>query len=190
MIGIQNPQSGIHNKALLDYLTCADGLKWGDQIVIIIFYVHRELACSEINVLFHGYYHICLDPLLRSAITKLTRFKMTFWKRSCLPFTKSFRKIRLVKWNTTFWVGSFRWQISESNETSEKVVLMFQTEIRVPCFQSHFWHCHLHAFAVVFRKMKLISTNGKHDSGTKLTSPEFCVPFAQTVDRPVCSCKW
>ena len=66
---------------------------------------------------------------------------------------------------------------------------MFQTEIRVPFFQSHLGH-HLHAFAVVFRKMKLICTNSKHDSGTKLTSPEFCVPFAQTVDRLVCPCKW
>ena len=66
---------------------------------------------------------------------------------------------------------------------------MFQTEIRVPFFQSHLWH-HLYAFAVVFRKMKLICTNSKHDSGTKLTSPEFCVPFAQTVDRLVCPCKW
>ena len=149
MIGIRNsaqgipnpasdPQSGIQNKALLDYLTCADGLKWGDQIVIVIFHVYRELACSEINVLFHGYYHICLDPSLRSAITKLTRFKMTFWKRSCLPFTKSFRKIRFVKWNTTFWVGSFRWEISESNGTSEKVVLFFRTECSKRKFVFHF----------------------------------------------------
>ena len=25
---------------------------------------------------------------------------------------------------------------------------------------------------------------------SKFTSPEFCVPFALTVDRPVCPCKW
>ena len=32
--------------------------------------------------------------------------------------------------------------------------------------------------------MELICT--KRDSGTKFASPEFCVPFTQTVDRPVC----
>ena len=97
------------------------------------------LACSEISAFVHGYHDICLDPLLRSAITKLTRVKMTFWKRSCLPFTKSFRKIRLVKWNTTFWVGSFQWRISESNGTSEKVVLFFRTECSKRKFVFHFF---------------------------------------------------
>ena len=37
--------------------------------------------------------------------------------------------------------------------------------------------------------MELICTNGKRDSGTKFTSPEFCLPFAQTANRPVCPCK-
>ena len=31
--------------------------------------------------------------------------------------------------------------------------------------------------------MKLICTNDKRDSETKFTSPEFCFPFAQTVNR-------
>ena len=33
--------------------------------------------------------------------------------------------------------------------------------------------------------MELIGTNGKCDSGTKFISPEFCVPFVQTVNRLV-----
>ena len=48
---------------------------------------------------------------------------------------------------------------------------IFQMEIRVPCSQSHLWH-QFHAFAAVFRQMKLICTNGKRDSGTKLTTDE------------------
>ena len=32
--------------------------------------------------------------------------------------------------------------------------------------------------------MELICLNGNRDSGTKFTSPEFCLPFSQTVDRP------
>ena len=36
----------------------------------------------------------------------------------------------------------------------------------------------------------LIGTSGKCDSGAKFTSPEFCVPYTQTMDRPVCPCKW
>ena len=35
-----------------------------------------------------------------------------------------------------------------------------------------------------------ICTSGKHDSGKKFTSPKFCVPFVQTVNRPVYLCKW
>ena len=31
--------------------------------------------------------------------------------------------------------------------------------------------------------------NGKRDSGTKFTSLEFCLSFAQAVNRPVCSSK-
>ena len=36
---------------------------------------------------------------------------------------------------------------------------------------------------------ELICTNGKCDSGTNFTIAEFCLPFAQTVNQPVCSCK-
>ena len=38
--------------------------------------------------------------------------------------------------------------------------------------------------------MELICTNGKRDSGTKFISPELCLPFAQTVNWPVCPCKY
>ena len=46
-------------------------------------------------------------------------------------------------------------------------------------------------FAVHFRLMEVICTNGKRDNGKKFKfiSPEFCVPLAQTVDQPVCRCK-
>ena len=36
----------------------------------------------------------------------------------------------------------------------------------------------------------MIGTNGKRHSGTKFTSPGFCLPFTQTVNQPVCPCKW
>ena len=34
-------------------------------------------------------------------------------------------------------------------------------------------------------KEELICANDKRDSGRKFISPEFCSPFAQTVNRPV-----
>ena len=57
-----------------------------------------------------------------------------------------------------------------------------------------------HSFKVIFDNSlrisrpffglkELIFANEKHDSGMKFTCPEFCVPFAQTVNRPVCPCK-
>ena len=30
----------------------------------------------------------------------------------------------------------------------------------------------------------LIGTSGKRDSGIKFTSPQFCIPYTQTMDRP------
>ena len=75
------------------------------------------------------------------------------------------------KVNGTRLSGSLQRKISGSNGTSEKVAPVSP-------------------LAAVFRKMKLICTNGKRDSGTKLTSPEFCLPFTQTVNRAVCRCKW
>ena len=42
-----------------------------------------------------------------------------------------------------------------------------------------------------FRQMEPICTNGRFwDSVTKFTSPKFCLPFTQTVDRPAALCKW
>ena len=34
--------------------------------------------------------------------------------------------------------------------------------------------------------LPVVCTNSNRDSETKFTSPEFCLPFAQTIDRPVC----
>ncbi|CAH3025521.1 unnamed protein product [Porites evermanni] len=45
------------------------------------------------------------------------------------------------------------------------------------------------ASPAVFRLKELICINGKHESGTIFTIPEFCFPFAQTVNRLVCLCK-
>ena len=38
--------------------------------------------------------------------------------------------------------------------------------------------------------MELIFTNRKRDSGARFGSPEFCVPFTQTVNRLVVPYKW
>ena len=98
----------------------------------------------------------------------------------CLPFTKIFPKIRLEsKWNTTLWVvlsKNFREQQNiwkggpvfsgrnipnwNSCSISSKPSLKPGSGLR-----GRFW------------KMELICTNGKRDSGTKFTRPEFCVPF-------------
>ena len=92
--------------------------------------------------------------------------------------------------NGTRLFESFHQKISRSNRTSEKVVLFLLdgTEIRVPFLQNHLWS-QFKAFAAVFRLKELIFANEKHDSGMKFTCPEFCVPFAQTVNCPVCPCK-
>ena len=34
-----------------------------------------------------------------------------------------------------------------------------------------------------------VQVQGKHDLGMKITSPEFCITFAQTVNELVCLCK-
>ena len=50
---------------------------------------------------------------------------------SCLPFTKSFRKVWLKnKWNSLFL--SFQWRVSVSNGTCEKVVPFFEPVNRPP----------------------------------------------------------
>ena len=41
--------------------------------------------------------------------------------------------------------------------------------------------------SLLFFGNEAICTNGNCDSRTKFTSLEFCLPFAQTVNRPVCS---
>ena len=75
--------------------------------------------------------------------------------------------------------GSFQQKISGSNGTSEKVVLFFRTEYSNRKFVFHFFQ----AFSLIpvsalrgrfpVNRTDLICTNGKRDSGTKLTSPEF-----------------
>ena len=67
---------------------------------------------------------------------------------------------------------------------------IFQAEIRVLFFQA--------IFDTSFKPSR--SFSGKSNwfaqmvneipGRSKFTSPEFCVPFALTVDRPVCPCKW
>ena len=48
-----------------------------------------------------------------------------------------------------------------------------------------------HQSKVIFEPVsaELICANDKHDSTINITSPEFFLPFAQTVYRPVYSCK-
>ena len=78
------------------------------------------------------------------------------------------------------WIfGSFQQKISGSNGTSEKVVLFFRTEYSNRKFAFHFFQ----AFSLIpvsalrgrfpVNRTDLICTNGKRDSGKKLTSPEF-----------------
>ena len=74
-------------------------------------------------------------------------------------------------------------------------VLLFWTEcsnqkLVFSFLQSHLWY-QLHNFAAVFRLMEMIcSLNGKCDSRKNFPSPGFCIPFAQTLNRPVCPHKW
>ena len=96
-----------------------------------------------------------------------------------LLFRKSLRKIWLEsKWITPFCVipaelreqrnirkGFSIWNVAHGN--SSPIVWYFQ------------------AFAAVFRYMELNCTDGKRNSGTKFTSPEFYLPFTQNVNRPV-----
>ena len=101
---------------------------------------------------------------------------------SCLPLKKSW-------WNTTFW--SFPQKISGIHGISEKVVLFFHTECWKRKFVFHFFNKAI--FDTCFRlsrpffgKWSCKCTNGKRDSRTKVTSLKFCLPFTQTVHRPVC----
>ena len=78
---------------------------------------------------------------------------MTLWAISCLPVTKSFPKIHLeIKWNTTFWVVPAENFWEQRNIWKGYPILpegIFQTEIRVPVFQSTLWY-QFQASAVVF----------------------------------------
>ena len=78
---------------------------------------------------------------------------MTLWAISCLPVTKSFPKIHLeIKWNTTFWVVPAENFWEQRNIWKGNPILpegIFQTEIRVPVFQSTLWY-QFQASAVVF----------------------------------------
>ena len=138
------------------------------------------------------------DPLRRRnaehyAISRslLLSFQITPFFSTSRLFTieKEFPENRLEsRWNTP--LGSFQRKISGSNGTSEKVVLFFRTEYSKREFVFHFFKA---IFDTSFRPSRsffeLICASGKRDSGAKFTSPEFWVPFAQTVDRPVCPCK-
>ena len=75
--------------------------------------------------------------------------------------------------------GSFQQEISGSNGTSEKLVLFFRKEYSNRNFAFHFFQ----AISLIpvsalrgrfpVNRTDLICTNGKRDSGAKLTSPEF-----------------
>ena len=84
--------------------------------------------------------------------------------------------------------GSFQRKTSGSNATEHLK--------RWSCFSGWtkrklMFHFFKDIFIPVSRLRGLFSVNeGKRVSGTKLTSPEFCLPFVQTVNRPVCPCKW
>ena len=92
---------------------------------------------------YYYYYYLCfiifLITIIILVLQRLKNLPHSARSWACLPFTKSFRKMRLEsKWNTTFWVGS--------NGTSQKLVLFFrtecsmQTEICVPFLQSQLWY--------------------------------------------------
>ena len=89
--------------------------------------------------------------------------------------------------------GSFQRKISESKGTSDKEVLFFRTERYKRKTVFHFFKAMLIPVSGLRGRFTVNGTdcaNGKRDSGMKFTTPEFCEPFAQTVDRLVCPCKW
>ena len=53
---------------------------------------------------------------------------------------------------------------------------------------SLYWYFRLSR--LFFHKWNWFVQTVKCDSGTKFTNPEFCLPFTQTVNQPVCPCKW
>ena len=89
--------------------------------------------------------------------------------------------------NATCLFGSFQQKISGTNGKSEKVILLFPNGSLCAISSKPFLFQALVSF---FHEMELICTNGKRDPRTKFTSFEFCLPFAQTVNRPVCPYKW
>ena len=104
--------------------------------------------------------------------------------RLCWPYTKSFQKIQLEsKWNMTFQVIPIK-KTSVTNRISEKVTFCVPN---VPNRNSSSISSNSPLIPVAgfhrlfFGKMDLICANGERDSRTKFASPEFCLPFAQTV---------
>ena len=83
--------------------------------------------------------------------------------------------------NATCLFASFQRKISWSNGKSEKVILFFPNGSSCAISSKPFL---FQALASFFREMGLICTKGKRDSRTKFTSFEFCLPFAQTMNRP------
>ena len=88
------------------------------------------------------------------------------------------------KVNGTRLFGSSQRKISGSNGTN-----FFRTECSKRKFVFHFFIKAIfdNSFRLrgSFLVVEMICTNGKRDSGMKFTSPEFCLPFAQTVSRSV-----
>ena len=98
----------------------------------------------------------------------------------CLPFTKSSRKSGW-KGSGTRLFGSFELRISESNETSGKVVLFSRSQCSKRKFVFHFIKNYLSisGFLVCFSVNGTDLCNDERDSGDKFTSPEFYLPFTK-----------
>ena len=72
-------------------------------------------------------------------------------------------------------LGRSNWKVSGSNERPEEIVLFSRSKCSKTGIVIHF-----------FKRIFDTSFKGKHDYRTKSTRPEFCLPFAQTVNRPFC----
>ena len=95
--------------------------------------------------------------------------------------------------NTTFWVvlaENFRQQQNIQKGSPVFPDGMLRTEIRLSFFQSRPSLLQVSGLRGRFSVNGTDFTNGKRDSGTKFTSPEFSLPFIQSVNRPGCPFKW
>ena len=109
----------------------------------------------------------------------------------CLPFTKSFRKIRFgSKWNITFF-GCSSGKCPGATEHLKRQSCFSGRNIPSRNSRSIFPSHPVRPSRSFSGKWNWFAQMVNEIPGrSKFTSPEFCVPFALTVDRPVCPCKW